>query len=185
MSKTDKFTIVNSDNKQRYIELFSLMNEANHQSLKTKGKFKNLILTEQCCMLIVLVLMILYIAAYWRNWTPTFFIFMALMLIFECLAGFLTFKFIKQAKKLRSDLANQSEEITIQKTHIKISRKKPIFEEDIKKEDIRAIYITKYNVLILPHAHASNSPIYLDKSYLSEIRPALEEDYPELIKETK
>ena len=186
MSKTtDKVTVVNSSKKQRYDELYSLMSEVNHTSLNTKNKFKNLIFTEECSMLIVLVLIILYIAAYWRNWTPTFFILMALMIIFEGLAGYVLFGMVKKARKLQEKLANQTEEITVQKTQIQYSSKQPIREETLKKEDIRAIYILKYNILIMPLPHASGSAIYLDKSCISDIRPLLEADYGELIKEIK
>ena len=186
MSKTtDKITVVNSANKQRYNELFSLMNEINHTNLNTKGKFKNLILSQESSMLIILVLIVLYVVAYWRNWTPTFFILISLMIIFEALSGYVVLGFIKKAKGLQDKLANQSEELTIQKTHISLSRKQPIFESDLKKEDIRAIYITRYNILIMPLAHAESDAIYLDKANISDIRPALEADYGDLIKEIK
>lgn len=182
MSKT---TVVNSDDKKRYIELYSLMNEATHLSLNTKKKFKNLIVNEECYIFAVFVLIVIYVVAYWRQWSWSFFVIVLLMVAFEVLAIYFLTNSMKKAKELQNKLANKTCDVAILKTMIKVSQNDPAKEETIKKEDIRAIYVTRYNIVIMPLAHAENSPIYLDKSCFSEIHNELDEHYPGLVYEIK
>jgi Ca2+/Na+ antiporter len=187
MSKNaDKISMVNSDDKKRYIELYSLKNEATHLSLNVKQKFKNLIVNEECYFATVLVMIILYVVAYWRQWNPAFFIIVFIMVAFEALVLYFLFKAFKEVAKLQKDLSGKVDEVSVKKDEIDITRKDSKSEVTFKREDIRAIYLTKLNIVIMPLAHAEQKAVYLDRKGFPELREALSQHgYDELIKEIK
>ena len=175
MSKiSEKVLSTNSDDKKRYEELYSLQSNAAQVSLNIKNKFRNLITTEECYILVVLAVIILYVVAFRTGWDMASIVVVVLMIVFEILAGVLLFKSLKDAKVLKSKLAGKVDEVFLTKVKLKVSHKDSGEEDEIDIEDIKGIYVTKYNIVILARPSSNKKTIFLDKSCFSDLNAEIE-----------
>ena len=84
------------------------------------------------------------------------------------------FKSLKDAKVLKSKLAGKVDEVFLTKVKLKVSHKDSGEEDEINIEDIKGIYVTKYNIVILARPSSNKKTIFLDKSCFSDLNAEIE-----------
>ena len=86
----------------------------------------------------------------------------------------LLFKSLKDAKALKSKLAGKVDEVFLTKVKLKVNHKDSGEEDEINVEDIKGIYVTKYNIVILARPSSNKKTIFLDKSCFNDLNAEIE-----------